>query len=88
MTDDLITTSRAKLAEARATLVKALRVEKTRRRGPMVRQLHEIQQMLSPLYAYSSQAGQDAVIDRIMGQKRGGTFVDIGGYDGTTGSNT
>ena len=88
MTDNPIATARAKLAEARATLVKALKVEKTRRRGPMVRQLHEIQQMLSPLYAYSSQAGQDAVIDRIMGQKRGGTFVDIGGYDGTTGSNT
>ncbi|KAG1713732.1 hypothetical protein GQR58_002202 [Nymphon striatum] len=61
---------------------------RSRSRGPIVRQLHEAQRMLSPLYTYSSQAGQDLVVDRVMQNKRGGTFVDVGGYDGVTGSNT
>lgn len=61
---------------------------RTRARAPLVRQLHEIQQMLSPAYTYSSQAGQDRVVDTVMNHVRGGTFVDVGGYDGVTGSNT
>ena len=44
--------------------------------------------MLDSTYRYSSQAGQDAVIDRALNGKREGTFIDVGGYDGTTGSNT
>ncbi len=59
-----------------------------RRRGNIVRQLHEVQSMLDPLNSYASQAGQDRVVDRIFKGKTGGTFVDIGGYDGITGSNT
>lgn len=66
----------------------ALQDNRSRSRAPLVRRLHEIRQMLSPLYAYTSQAGQDLVVDQVMKQKRGGTFVDVGGYDGVTGSNT
>ena len=44
--------------------------------------------MLDPGYTYASQAGQDLVVDRLLRGKRGGTFVDVGGYDGVTGSNT
>ncbi|MCF2871585.1 FkbM family methyltransferase [Octadecabacter sp. G9-8] len=69
-------------------LTTALKENRSRSRGPIVRQLHEVQQMLYPLYTYTSQAGQDHVVDRLMKGKRGGTFVDVGGYDGVTGSNT
>ena len=64
------------------------RQNKTRRRGHLVRSLHEVRRMLDAAYPYASQAGQDVVVDRLFGQKRGGTFIDVGGYDGTSGSNT
>lgn len=69
-------------------LARQLEDNRSRARAPIVRQLHEIQQMLSPLYAYTSQAGQDRVVDTMTKAMRGGTFVDVGGYDGVTGSNT
>ncbi|TNC51586.1 FkbM family methyltransferase [Rubellimicrobium rubrum] len=78
-------------AELRAVLndtVDELKTERTRRRGGLQRRLHELRRMLDPGYAYTSQAGQDAVVDRIFGGRRGLTFADIGGYDGVTGSNT
>lgn len=38
---------------------------------------------------YFSQCGQDAYLDtHVFGRKRGGVFVDVGAYDGITGSNT
>lgn len=69
-------------------IAKNLQSETTRRRAPLVGKLHEVRQMLLPDYAYTSQAGQDLVVDNVMKHKRGGTFVDIGGYDGVTASNT
>ncbi|MDC0116178.1 FkbM family methyltransferase [Octadecabacter sp.] len=69
-------------------LTEALQDDRTRTRGTKMRTLHEIRQMLSPQYSFSSQAGQDLVVDQLLKQMRGGTFVDIGGYDGVTGSNT
>ncbi|MEZ6136407.1 MAG: FkbM family methyltransferase [Pirellulaceae bacterium] len=43
--------------------------------------------MAHPLYL--SQAGQDYYIDQqLMNEKRDGIFVDIGGYNGYTGSNS
>lgn len=69
-------------------LTTALQKETSRKRGPLVRQMHEIRQMMSPTYAYTSLAGQDSVVDQIMKAKRGGTFVDVGGADGVTGSNS
>ncbi|MGR3484173.1 MAG: FkbM family methyltransferase [Paracoccaceae bacterium] len=59
-----------------------------RRRGAVNRELHEIGQMLRPADHYASQAGQDRMVERLTDGRRGGTFVDIGGYDGVTGSNT
>ena len=73
--------------EARKLTAK-LKEDRSRSRGPLIRQLHEVQQMLLTGYNYSSQAGQDLVVDRLMKGVRGGTFVDVGGYDGVTGSNT
>ena len=88
MTRARITELQQELIGLQAALIKALQGEKTRKRAELNRQLHDVRQMLSPAYAYMSQAGQDAAIDRHFGQKTGGTFVDIGGYDGVTGSNT
>lgn len=82
-----ITAARSTLEHARAGLLDALRSERGRRRGPMMRDLHRIDQMLGQ-QVYFSQAGQDRVIDARIGAKTGGVFADIGGYDGVTGSNT
>ncbi len=85
---DRIAAARSALAAAHAELATMLATDTTRRRGALLRQMHELRAMLEPTYPYASQAGQDAVVDRLLEGKRGGTFVDIGGYDGTTGSNT
>lgn len=79
---------RRELIKAQAEISENLRTEKTRKRADMNRKLHEIRQMLTPGYAFMSQAGQDTVVDRYFNRMEGGTFVDIGGYDGVTGSNT
>lgn len=78
----------ALLATEEKRLVAALSNERSRRRGELNRALHEVRRKRSAAYRYSSQAGQDAVVDRLFKAKRGGTFVDVGGYDGVTGSNT
>ncbi len=85
---EAITQSRAILLTTQKALTDALAKDRTRHRGALMRDLTEVRRMLDPHFPYSSQAGQDAVIDRMIGAKRGGTFVDVGGYDGTTGSNT
>lgn len=87
MTENVAEARRLLRKEA-TKLQKALNENRSRSRGALVRQFHEVRQMLSPLYAYTSQAGQDLVVDQVMKHKRGGTFLDIGGYDGVTGSNT
>lgn len=83
-----VTEARRLLRKEARKLQTKLQSDRSRARGPLLRQLHEIRQMLSPQYAYTSQAGQDLVVDQMMKQMRGGTFVDVGGYDGVTGSNT
>ncbi|SHF12818.1 methyltransferase, FkbM family [Loktanella atrilutea] len=85
---DRIAAARRDLQAVRAELDAALQTERTRRRGPLMRMLHEVEGMLTPGYAYASQAGQDRVVERLLGGKRGGTFLDIGAYDGITGSNS
>ncbi|MGJ8611932.1 MAG: FkbM family methyltransferase, partial [Octadecabacter sp.] len=75
-----IAQARRLLRKEATKLQKALETERSRKRGPLVRRYHEVRQMLSPLYTYSSQAGQDFVIDQVMKHKRGGTFLDVGGY--------
>lgn len=84
----LIARAQADLAEAEAALVARLGPERTRARAELVRSLHEVRRMRDPGYRYASQAGQDAVVDRLLGGRTGGVFVDVGGYDGVTGSNT
>lgn len=76
------------LQEAHQELSDFLKTERSRRRGEALRQIHAISNMLSPTPLFFSQAGQDRVIDRLLGGKRDGVFVDVGGYDGVTGSNT
>ncbi|MCC5974528.1 MAG: FkbM family methyltransferase [Rubellimicrobium sp.] len=86
--DELIRRAQRDLADAEAALRTALQADRTRRRGALMRRLHELRRMRDPGFPYFSQAGQDAVVDRLLKGRRGGTFVDIGGYDGITGSNT
>ena len=83
-----INEARRLLRKEAKKLTADLEKNRTRTRGPVMRRYHEVQQMLSPLYGYMSQAGQDRIVDHMMKHKRGGTFVDVGGYDGVTGSNT
>jgi FkbM family methyltransferase len=86
--EDRIARALAELRAAHGELLAELETERTRRRGSLVRRLHELRRMLDAQYAYTSQAGQDAVVDRLFRGARGLTFADIGGYDGVTGSNT
>lgn len=84
----LIARAQADLAEAEAALLARLEVDRTRARGEIVRRLHEVRGMRTPGYLYASQAGQDLVVDRLLKGRTGGVFVDVGGFDGVTGSNT
>jgi len=86
--DDHLRQVRTSLDAARSELLEALKTERGRRRGALVRALHEVNRQRDPGYRYTSQAGQDLIVDRLLSGKRGGTFVDVGGYDGVTGSNT
>lgn len=83
-----IDAARAELRLAQKELVAHLAQDKSRKRGQVIRQLHDLRHMLETGCPYVSQAGQDVVIDRFFKHKTGGTFVDVGGYDGVTGSNT
>lgn len=85
---DRINAARKELLQAQKDLNEVLKTNKSRSRAPVVRMLHEVRGMLHPAYPYASQAGQDQVVDRIMRGKTGGTFIDVGGYDGVNGSNT
>ena len=83
-----VTAARKELAQARSDLQTVLNREKSRRRGGVVRLMHEVAGMMTPGFPYASQAGQDQVVDTIFKGKRGGTFLDIGAFNGITGSNT
>lgn len=86
---ETMTRIHSELRTAEAELVKAIDTERSRKRAGLIRALHEVRRMRDPGgYPFSSQAGQDMVVDQIFQGKRDGTFADIGGYDGITGSNT
>jgi len=85
---DRFKSTRKELLALEQELSKELASCNDRRRAENVRLLHEVRSMLNPVSGFASQAGQDRVVDRIFKGKRGGTFVDIGGYDGVTGSNS
>lgn len=76
------------LEEAGRDLTKQLQTERSRNRGAIVRELHNIGPLRGEVAQYYSQAGQDRIIDAMLGRKTGGIFVDVGGYDGVTGSNS
>ncbi len=86
--EDRIRAARRDLKALQDELIAQLSDDKSRARAPLNRQLHAVRGMLNPNFPYASQAGQDLVVDRVMQQKTGGTFVDVGAYDGVTGSNT
>lgn len=85
---DRVAAARKELIEVQQTLVEALKGNNSRSRAPAVRLLHEVRGMLNPAFPFASQAGQDHVLDKFFKGKTGGTFVDVGGYDGVSGSNS
>lgn len=85
---DRVAEARKLLVEAEREIAATLKGNTSRARAPFVRLLHEVRGMLNPTFPYASQAGQDQVVDRHFKGKRGGTFVDVGAYDGVTGSNS
>lgn len=76
------------LQEAHQELSGFLKTERGRRRGEALRQIHAVSNMLASTPLCFSQSGQDRMMDRLFDGKRDGVFVDVGGYDGVTGSNT
>lgn len=83
-----IAQARKLLDEAGRELSQLLNTERSRNRGAIVRELHNIGPLRGEVAQYYSQAGQDRIVDKMLGHKTGGVFVDVGGYDGVTGSNS
>ena len=58
------------------------------RKGDVRMQLWQVEKQLGLHSRYFSQAGQDRYLnERVFGNRRDGTFVEVGGHDGWTGSN-
>jgi len=86
---DKIAQAEALLAEAFAGLNEDLRHESSRARGALAQECWRLRLMTGDLRQYFSQSGQDWFIDQMLLKgRRDGVFVDIGGYDGVSGSNT
>ncbi len=63
-------------------------VRNARARGQIHQMIWDCERLSARRAKYFSQSGQDAYLDeRVFKGKRDGTFVEIGGYDGITGSN-
>ena len=80
---------RSVLEEAHAAYRFCLRQENlpAHRKGWVRMQLWQVEKQLGLHSQYFSQAGQDRYLnERIFRNKRNGAFVEIGGYDGWTGS--
>lgn len=64
------------------------KITHARTRGQINQMIWECERLSGRRDQFFSQAGQDSFLDeRIFKGKRGGVFVEIGGYDGVTGSN-
>jgi FkbM family methyltransferase len=83
-----IAQARKLLEEAGRDLTQLLNTERSRNRGAIVRELHSIGPLRGEVSQFYSQAGQDRIVDAMLGHKTDGVFVDVGGYDGVTGSNS
>lgn len=84
---------RAALAHLRTALKKLdsaiAQATHPRKRGTLLGQRFALERRLQVVFPWYSQAGQDRWIDQVIFRgKRGGSFVEIGAYDGITGSNT
>ena len=63
-------------------------VRAARARGSIHQMIWDCERASNRRGQYFSQSGQDAFLDeRVFAGKRGGVFVEIGGFDGITGSN-
>ena len=81
---------RSTLEEGRAVFQLCLRQQNlpAHRKGWVWMQLWQVERQLGLPSRYFSQAGQDRYLnERIFSNKRDGTFVEVGGYDGWMGSN-
>lgn len=83
-----VTQASKELQSAAVDLTQRLSTEKGRKRGAINKTLYEIETHFDRSVPYFSQAGQDRIVDRVLGYKTGGVFVDAGGYNGVRGSNT
>lgn len=73
----------------RAQLAAALTTACGRRRGELSRRLWALERALGLFPLHASEAGQDRFLDaRVFGGAIGRVFVEVGGLDGETGSNT
>lgn len=86
--EDKIAEADRYLAQAADLLRDKLNLEAGRSRGAICEQLWRTRKMRGEFGQYFSQSGQDWFVDQLLGQARGGVFVDVGGYDGVTGSNS
>lgn len=87
--EEKITAAQDLLAAAQAELVELHSGAHGVVRGHVAQKIWSIIGMCEPASGYFSQAGQDRYVDEVlMDRKRNGIFVDVGGYDGVTGSNT
>ncbi|HEU0220868.1 MAG TPA: FkbM family methyltransferase [Paracoccaceae bacterium] len=86
----IVQEARAALAQAEQALRRAIAaLPDGPERGRLIQEHWSIGQMLGRHRRYFSQAGQDEFLDRVVFKgRRGGIFVEIGAYDGVTGSNT
>lgn len=86
---EMVKRGRQALAEGHR-MMRQLRADivHARTRGQINQQIWECERMAGGRNQFFSQAGQDAYLDeRVFKGKEGGTFVEVGGYDGITGSN-
>lgn len=86
---DKLQQAQSLLGQADRELADELTREKGRRRSQLNNTRWQVLKMLGRVGPYFSQSGQDHFVDQsLMHEKTEGVFVDIGGYDGVTGSNS
>ena len=86
---DKIAMAETLLSEAFRELNDELKRERSRARGELAQDCWRLRQMTGELRQYFSQSGQDWFVDQVLlMEKSTGVFVDVGGYDGVSGSNT
>ncbi|MEO1101919.1 MAG: FkbM family methyltransferase [Pseudomonadota bacterium] len=85
----LISEGRRAMAEGHSVMrALSAEVRPARARGAIHQMIWECERISNRRSQFFSQAGQDAFLDeRVFGGKRGGVFVEVGGFDGITGSN-